>query len=403
MRALRAIAALFLLAAGVRAAGAEGAGGAAAATAGAARGKEAAEEYELAAEVRKAAEPFFAKGKHVGLVVGAYAGGRRAVVAFGRKDADRDEAPDGRTVYEIGSVTKVFTAAILETMVEAGSVRLGQQADELLPADMKLPAWQDRKITLQHLVTHTSGLPRLPDDLLDLRRANNPYAWYTQKDMGAFLARTKLKVAPGEKYEYSNMGVGLLGLALAQKSGTDYEALVTSAVCKPLGMNDTAITLSADGRRRLAQGYSRVAPIRMFQSSLKSENWAFQECFAGAGALVSTADDMLKFIAANLGQGDAGLVAALAKTHRPLFKVDDGLSVGMAWHIARRDKEPRELVWHNGGTGGYASFIAFSKAERAGVVVLANTAVGVEDAGIAVLMTITGHNAARPATDVKGK
>jgi serine-type D-Ala-D-Ala carboxypeptidase/endopeptidase len=170
-------------------------------------------------------------------------GGRR-IVAHGSL-AKGDKRPlDGDTVFEIGSMTKVFTSLLLADMVRRGEVALADPVAKYLPAEVKVPERGGAKITLQHLAMQTSALPRLPSNL-NPKDANNPYADYTVQQLYEFLSSAELTRDIGSRYEYSNLGAGLLGHALARRAGTDYETLVRKSILDPLGMKSTSITLSS--------------------------------------------------------------------------------------------------------------------------------------------------------------
>jgi CubicO group peptidase (beta-lactamase class C family) len=180
------------------------------------------------------------------VAVGTIDAAGRAFYAYGKTPSD------GRTIFEIGSVTKAFTATLLADMAERGEVTLDTPVADLLPKDVRIPS--AGVVTLRHLATHRSGLPRLPDNL-DLANTSNPYADYTPEMLYKGLTGDARRRKPGESYEYSNLGVGLLGHALARKAGKSYEQLVIERICEPLGMRDTKMTLDAAERARLAQGH----------------------------------------------------------------------------------------------------------------------------------------------------
>jgi CubicO group peptidase (beta-lactamase class C family) len=312
--------------------------------------------------------------KAVGIVVATLDAHGRDVVAYGRIAKDHDGIPDANTVFEIGSVTKVFTSLLLADMVERGEVRLDTPVAELLPKTVQVPSRNGRRITLLDLSMQSSGLPRLPTNLRPADFAN-PYADYDAAKLYQFLSGYTLPRDPGEKYEYSNLGAGLLGHALALKAGVSYEELVRKRILEPLGMQSTSITLTDDQKKRLAPGYNAALnPAR---------NWDF-DALAGCGALRSTANDMLRFLAANLELTDTPLKAALRRMRsvRKPAGVPD-LDIAMAWHIFT--KFGGEIVWHNGGTYGYRSFIGFGPAAKKGVVVLCNTFMDNDDVGLHVL------------------
>lgn len=308
--------------------------------------------------------------KSVGIVVGVISDKRTRVVSYGKPDQNSSNDLDGYTVFEIGSVTKVFTAILLADMVERRKVSLNDPISKYLPKTVQVPTRNGREITLLDLATQTSGLPRLPDNRRP-KDPNNPYADYTVEQMYDFLSHYRLTRDIGTKYEYSNLGVGLLGHVLALRAGTDYETLVTTRICKPLGMENTHIKLSPQMQSRLATGHD--------QGGKTVPNWDLPT-LAGAGALRSTVNDMLKFLAANMGLSKTSLYAAMLKTH--LIQKGTGvpdLSIGLGWHILT--KYGTEIVWHNGGTGGYHSFIGFDKAKHLGVVVLSNSTNDIDDIG----------------------
>jgi len=310
----------------------------------------------------------------VGIVVGVVDEKGRRVISYGRPSRDSDRTVDGDTVFEIGSATKVFTGLLLADAVERGEVKLDDPISKYLPSSVKAPARNGRQITLLDLATHLSGLPRVPDNLAP-KDANNPYADYTVERMYAFLSDYTLPRDIGAKYEYSNLGAGLLGHILALKAGTNYETLVLQRICRPLGMTNTQITLSPELRARAATGYNKEGkPVPDFDIST----------LAGAGALRSTANDMLKFVAANLGLVKSDLWPAMQMAQAPRHAASQpNWEIGLCWHILH--EFGTEVTWHNGETMGFHSFIGFDKMKRRGVVVLANSAHLIDDIGLHLL------------------
>jgi len=306
-------------------------------------------------------------GRHgIGIVVGLLdASGKRRIVAVG---------VDSAGVFEIGSITKVFTTSVLEDMVERGEVRLDDPVAKFLPRSVTVPTRGDRQITLLDLATQSSGLPRMPANFTP-RDSMNPYADYSVEQMYTFLSGYQLTRDIGAEYEYSNFGMGLLGHALALKARMSYEELVRRRVLAPLGMSQTAITLTPALRAKLAPGHDeegRTVP-----------NWDLP-ALAGAGALRSTASDLLKFLAANVDSTATPLSRALWHTHGERHATNDpALKVGLGWHILARPAG--NIVWHNGGTGGYRTFIGFDPVRRIGVVALSNMDASVDDIGYHLL------------------
>ena len=303
----------------------------------------------------------------VGVVVGVANPEGRIVVGHGRLGVNDTEQPDGDTVFEIGSITKVFTSIVLADLVVRGELGLDTPVQRLLGDEARMPTREGAQITLGHLATHSSGLPRLPDNF-DPDDWANPYADYTVDRLYAFLSSHELSRDIGETVEYSNVGYGLLGHALALREGTDYETLVTERILQPLQMADTAMTLTPSLEQRLAVGHDEsLEPVA---------NWDVV-ALAGAGALRSTVNDLLTFVEANLGSRQSPLQEAMESTH--VARATDpalGMDIGLGWVIA--EEAGRRYVWHNGGTGGYSSFLGLDRQAVVGVVVLSNSATSVD-------------------------
>jgi CubicO group peptidase (beta-lactamase class C family) len=327
------------------------------------------------AEIRSLLENRIDLGKKaVGIVVGTIDEKGRSVIGYGKLAKDRDQQPDGDTVFEIGSITKVFTSLILADMVERGEVKLDDPVAKFLPASVTVPSRNGRQITLLDLSMQISGLPRLPTNMKPADPAN-PYVDYDAAKLYEFLSGYKLQRDIGEKYEYSNLAVGLLGHALSLKAGMSYEKLVKTRILDPLGMTSSSVTLSESQKKRLATGHDEgLSPVK---------NWDL-DALAGAGALRSTANDMLKFLAANLELTDSPLKPAMRRmrtVHRETGMPD--LEIAMAWHVFH--KFGADIFWHNGGTAGYRSFAGFDPAKKTGVVVLCNTFFDIDEMGFHIL------------------
>ena len=281
---------------------------------------------------------------------------------------------DGNTVFEIGSITKAFTGSLLADMVARGEVKLDDPVAMYLPKSVKMPSRNGKQITLVDLATQSSGLPRLPNNM---RPAdfNNPYADYSVQQLYEFLSGYTLTRDPGERYEYSNLGVGLLGHVLALKAGKSYEQILRERILDPLGMNDTRIEITPSMKQRMGQGFDA--------QGTPTHTWDIPT-LAGAGALKSTANDMLKFLAANLDSTSRPVGKALAFARAPRHDADrPGNSIGLAWHIV--DVYGTRATWHNGGTGGFRTFIGIDDVRHRGVIVLTNSINTPDDIGFHVL------------------
>ncbi|NLV46694.1 MAG: beta-lactamase family protein [Candidatus Hydrogenedentes bacterium] len=314
-----------------------------------------------------------------GVSVGIITPRGRAVMGFGRKDLRLREAPDGDTLYEIGSITKVFTAVSLAALIQEGVVALDTPVDTLIPETQPLPEWKQRRITLEDLSMHTSGLPRMPSNffniwqLLFLESLRDPYARHTCDDMFQFLHNYRLTRKPGEAYEYSNLGAGLLGYVLSRAARMSYEDLVRQRVLEPLEMHDTAINLTGNQKNRMACGYADFWHTGSLCVGLPVTGWHAGECFQGAGMLRSTVNDLMKFMEANMELTDTALKPILELTHTQRHDIQDNLSIGLGWHCSQKENIEGAILWHNGATGGFRSFLGFSPTGGIGVVALSSS------------------------------
>ncbi|HEY5410819.1 MAG TPA: serine hydrolase [Caulobacteraceae bacterium] len=312
----------------------------------------------------------------VGIVVGVVDAHGRRIVSYGAL-AKGDARPlDGRTIFEIGSMSKVFTSLLLADMTQRGEVKLDDPIAKFLPPGVKVPERGGRQITLIDLATHTSGLPRIPTNMAPKDPAN-PYADYTVQQLYDFLASYTLPRDIGSQYEYSNLGGGLLGHVLSLRGGADYGTLVRQRITDPLGMRSTGIALTAEEKARMAVGHDAALN--------PTSNWDIPT-LAGAGALRSDADDILTFLAAELGYGKNPIAAAMKAQLAPRRPTTvPNLEIALGWHIFTI--QGRQIVWHDGGTGGYRSMMAFDPKAGVGVVALSNvsTVAGVDDIPLHIL------------------
>ena len=290
------------------------------------------------------------------LVVGVVDANGAWVAGRGKLDDGTDREANGDTVFEIGSITKVFTALLLQDMVERGEMKLDDPVQKYLPDTVKVPTYEGKQITLLHLATHTSGLPGMPDNL-------SPHTWkdpdqtdYTVEQLYTFLSHYKLRRAPGMEAAYSNLGFELLGHVIALKAGTNYETLVLDRICRPLGMNSTRIVLTPEMKSRLAIGHA------MPGRRVSGMNFTF---LPGAGGLHSTANDLLKFVSAYLGLKPSPLNSLMEKA-KAFHQMESGAKLMLAWGA------DDTAFGHNGGTYGYKTILGFDPKERRGFTVLSS-------------------------------
>ena len=312
--------------------------------------------------------------RSVGLVAGVITEqGERHVVGRGRLDEADPRTPDIDTVFEIGSITKVFTALLLADMTLRGLVDWDEPVARLLPDSVHVPRFGETPITLLDLATHTSGLPRMPSNFHPAD-PGDPYADYTLGQLYECLDRTTLTRTPGTAYEYSNLGYGLLGHVLERRAGSGFEALVRERICRPLGLDSTAITLDSNMRARCAVGHDAAL--------LPVEPWSLPT-LPGAAALRSTARDLLAFLSAASGRTRTPLAPAFDALLRSRRRGDTpATDAALGWLVTRRPGG--EVVWKNGGTGGFSSYAGYSSRSGRCALVLGNAQVppGLDDIGL---------------------
>jgi CubicO group peptidase (beta-lactamase class C family) len=292
-----------------------------------------------------------APGTYAGVAIGVLEHGERRVFSYGTASED--------SIFEIGSITKTFTALLLAKMVEQEKVRFDEPVRELLPpGTVAKPAGEE--ITLLDLATQHSGLPRMPGNFkpADMR---NPYVDYRAADLYAYLARHGVAKPANAGFLYSNLGFGLLGEALANRAGMSYPKLVAQEITGPLGMSDSVVTLSAEQQSRFLPGYNGAhRPVH---------TWDFA-ALVGAGGIRSTAGDMLTYLDAQLHPEKAPMLAsALIQSHQLHAEGIPGTRIGLAWFYRSESGD----YWHNGGTAGYSSYADFVPKGDYAVVVLMNT------------------------------
>lgn len=298
----------------------------------------------------------------MGIAVGIIDHGRQSIYVAGETGDGRKV--DERTLFEIGSVTKTFTATTLATMVLAKQVRLSDPISEYLPQGVRAPSKDGKPITLLTLAEQRSGLPRLPSNANGT--SDDPYAQYGNAQMYAFLSSYSLTRDPGAEYEYSNYGIGLLGQLLANRAGIPYPQLLSRSVLDPLGMHDTALVLAGvPDPAGLAVGHDLAG------NALTT--WHFQSV-APAGAIASNLTDMLKYLRCNMGHGP--LARACLFAQKPRARGLPGEEIGLVWNLDSK----RGMTWHNGATNGFNAYLGVSRDRQTGVVVLGNGPV-VDDIG----------------------
>lgn len=312
-------------------------------------------------------QPYIENDKTKGVSIGIYKDGEIEFYNFGIVADANKVTPSEKSIYEIGSITKTFTAAVLAQMVEEGKVNYDDRVAKYLPKEVV--NWSaEVSITLEDLATHSSSLPRMPFNFFKraIFNPSNPYKNYTIEDMYDFLKGFEPSPKSERKPDYSNLGMGLLGHILAGVDGLSYEAMVRKRIFQPLQMDDSLIEI-AEGQ--LIQGHDG--------SGSPTSQWDLPT-FAGAGAIRSSTTDMMKYLVANINE-----VAPYGLTHEPKRDYSSSRKIGLAW-ISQK-KGDLAFTWHNGGTGGFRTFTGFSKDKKVGVIVMANSIQSVDAIGIRIL------------------
>ncbi|WP_422083032.1 serine hydrolase [Ulvibacterium sp.] len=327
-------------------------------------------------------------GMNAGIIVGLIDNKSESYFGYGVKSLDTMEAVDEYSIFEIGSISKTFTGILLADEVLKNEMKLEDPLQLYLPKGVTAPTQNGESIRLIHMANHTSSLPRMPSNFNPSNPAN-PFADYSEKQLYDFLGNYELPRKIGSQYEYSNYAMGLLGHILADKNESTYEELLIERITEPLGLNDTRISFTASMKKNLAMGHS---------GGVEVENWDIPT-LAGAGAIRSSAVDMLDYLATNMGIKESNLYPAMQLAHQNSRKEGESPIVGLGWHTMVVDD--LEIIWHNGGTGGYRTFAGFIKGGDRGVVVLSNSNTGVDDIGIHILHPDSPLNEIKPSIGVK--
>lgn len=310
-------------------------------------------------------------GQGVGIAAAIVEAGEPAFVSHGTLGGGETGQVSQTTLFEIGSLSKIFTNLLLAQFVLEGKMSLDAPVSDYLPPGSKIPDYQGTPITLFDLATHTAGLPSIPPELA-LADPANPYRYYSAELLHGFLGAYPLPREPGQTYQYSNIGIALMGLALSHVAGQSYETLVQQRILDPLDMDDTMLVVPGDKAARFATGHADGQPV---------PHWDF-DVFAPAGGWRSTAADMARFIAAASGQVDTPLRPAFAlMLERTRPAGSPNMSIGLGWMILTHPGG--SMVWHNGITSGFNAFAGYDRASGRSSVVLANavTRTGIEDIG----------------------
>jgi len=265
---------------------------------------------------------------------------------------------NSKSIFEIGSVTKTFTATMLAKLVYEGRIDLNEPIQNILPVKLHQSTLNGKEVTLLHLANHTSGFPKEPNNInTDWTIPGSPYQFYDELKLFDYLSgKLTLQSTPGEKREYSNLGGGLLGHLLTLITGKSYETLLQEFICKPLDLHRTFVILTSERRQHLVPGrdpHGKIIP-----------NWELN-VLAGGGGIKSTAEDMVKYLRAHMTDTTYYLL-----TQKPTITYTEHNSAGLGWAWYTNGNE--KYVSATGGTGGYSCCVIFERSTRTGIILLTN-------------------------------
>lgn len=311
-------------------------------------------------------------------VVGVSRPSGRSIIAHQSKNVPNAVEPGGNTIFEIASLTKIFTALLLADAVTRGEVRLDEPLSKFVPTGSKVPDFSGRAITLIDLATHTSGLPLRPNNLKAAPDTPNKYAGYTLDQLYAGLPEYRLAHAPGSQFEYSNLAFALLGQALARQSGEPFPELLQRRLIGPLGLSDTRFGDDLAAAARRAQGHDM---------DLKAIGPTDDGALNPAGGLRSTANDLLALLSLFLSGAGSDDLSQAAHLMLSVDRPGNGSDTRMALGWRRTVAHGEAYYWSNGSSDGSRTFMGFNPARGVAVVALADAASGggLDDIALRVL------------------
>ncbi len=340
-------------------------------------------------------EAYLERPENVGVVIGTVIDGKREIVALGQDSRNADAQPvDGKTLFEIGSISKPLTGVLLAEAVRRGELKLEDPLASAMSKDVRIPKVDGEDITFRHLATHTSGLPRVPPTIQVWRAAaydlllTYPYEGLeaAEQDRALTMVADTTASLPG-KYSYSNFAFTLLARALVARAGLPYDQLFHTRLAQPLGLKQTGSGYPAPEQGRMAVGYS---------GGQESASWVAGP-IRGAGGVVSSAEDMLTILQAHLQPESTPLAESIKLALTPQAEQKEkGVKTGLGWMIARQNGG----FWHNGATGGFCSYAAFQPQSGVAVVVLSNSTDGaVNPLGLRIIRMLHAKAVARDQVD----
>jgi CubicO group peptidase (beta-lactamase class C family) len=315
-----------------------------------------------------------------GLVIGVIDNGTTYEYAYGRLSKENNTKPNQHTIFQIGSISKVFTSTILMGMVQDSIVQLNDKITNFLPDSLAQQNTWLQNITLAQLATHTSGLPKIPYNIsMTITDKENPYSNYQIEDLYHFLGNYEPIIVKKKKkntaFSYSNLGMGLLGHLLENAAKTSFDSLLNDYIITPLQLQNTCVFLSEEQQNNLAIGH--------YFSGRTIKELTYKTLYSSEG-LYSSLSDMISFVQANLLTDEKDNIFRL--THTPLYDTQMRfVKMAYGWFvISKGRKNTPTVITHSGRTGGYSNYVAFDKEKQIGVVVMSNSAHRIDEIGIEV-------------------
>jgi CubicO group peptidase (beta-lactamase class C family) len=330
---------------------------------------------ELDKKVDAIIQPFMFETKTVALSIGVLKDGKTYFYNYGETKKGNGQIPSSKNLYEIGSITKTFTGILLAKAVTENKIKLNDPVNKYLPKNIPVIKFGDDTLKIVHLSNHTSGLPPLPDNF-DTTDLTNPYRNYDEKKLLEYLKHASLSRKPGQKFEYCNLAVGLLGYILQGVNKMPFEKMVTTFISSKAGMTDTREFLTKKDSISFMQGYDESIALQ--------SQWDFK-ILTAAGSLRSNTEDMLKYAALNLNALNEKIQKAIDLSHTATFDAGQQ-KIGLNWFI--QNWGWGQLWFHGGATGGYRSLLAINPKTTNAIIILSNTAVSNDEVGVSILKYI---------------
>lgn len=318
---------------------------------------------QLDKRINEIIAPYAKLSSTASVSVGIFKDNQTIFYGYGETKKGNGKIPDSETIFEIGSITKTFTALLMIDYLQSNSLSIESPINIFLPSDIPLLQHNGNQIRIKHLLNHTSGLPRLPDDLEIGMDPTNPYKHYDSTKVFNFIRNFNLQTDPGQVWEYSNLGAGLSGIILERQNHKNYEQLLIENICNPLGLSKTKITLNADDSSNYAVGYNsfgRQVPY-----------WDDMNAFKGAGAIKSNAKDMIAY-GKNILNSQSSTLSSQIESCLNITYENSDLKMASGWIY--QTIENNEVILHDGGTAGFNSLIVICKNKNVVLVLLFNNA-----------------------------